>query len=118
MDRSVAYVMPKALANRLCHIEIAADHKSWHDWAVGAGINAMVLGFLNNNPSLLMKFDTVTDNLAFPTPRSWVPVFFCQKCFESSQRYRKEYMKIIRHVVNKLTCYRLGGILYKLTFYG
>lgn len=70
-DRSVAYAMPKALANRLCHIEIAADHKSWHDWAVGAGINVMVLGFLNNNPSLLMKFDTMTDNLAFPTPRSW-----------------------------------------------
>ena len=37
-DRSVAYAMPKALANRLCHIEIAGDSASWHDWAVGAGI--------------------------------------------------------------------------------
>ena len=70
-DRSVAYAMPKALANRLCHIEIAGDHNSWHDWAVGAGINPMVLGFLDYNPSLLMRFDTATEGLAFPTPRSW-----------------------------------------------
>ena len=70
-DRSVAYTMPKALANRLCHIEIVGDNKSWHQWAVGAGINAIVLGFLDYNPSMLMQFDSVTDGLAFPTPRSW-----------------------------------------------
>ena len=70
-DRSVAYAMPKALANRLCHIEIVGDCKSWHDWAVGAGVNRIVLGFLDYNPSMLMRFDTITDDLAFPTPRSW-----------------------------------------------
>lgn len=70
-DRSVAYTMPKALANRLCHIEISADSKSWHSWAVSAGINSIVLGFLDYNPSMLMKFDNVTDTHSFPTPRSW-----------------------------------------------
>lgn len=70
-DRSVAYTMPKALANRLCHIEIAHDSKSWHDWAIGAGVNHIVLGFLDYHPSMLMQFDSATDGLAFPTPRSW-----------------------------------------------
>lgn len=70
-DRSVAFTMPKALANRLCHIEIVGDSKSWHDWAVGAGVNRIVLGFLDYNPSMLMKFDPITDGLSFPTPRSW-----------------------------------------------
>ena len=70
-DRSVAYTMPKALANRLCHIEIESDSKSWHDWAVNAGINQIVLGFLNYNPSMLMGFNSNTDDLSFPTPRSW-----------------------------------------------
>ena len=70
-DRSVAYTMPKALANRLCHIEIVGDSKSWHDWAVGVGVNPTVLGFLDYNPSMLMKFDSMTDGMAFPTPRSW-----------------------------------------------
>ncbi len=70
-DRSVAFNMPKALANRLCHIEIVSDSKNWHNWAVGAGVNRIVLGFLDYNPSMLMKFDTMTDGMAFPTPRSW-----------------------------------------------
>lgn len=70
-DRSVAFTMPKALANRLCHIEIVGDNKSWHDWAVSAGVNGIVLGFLDYNPSMLMKFDPMADDLAFPTPRSW-----------------------------------------------
>ncbi len=70
-DRSVAFAMPKALANRLCHIEIISDHKSWHDWAINAGVNRIVLGFLDYNPSMLMTFDPTSDGLAFPTPRSW-----------------------------------------------
>ena len=70
-DRSVAYTMPKALANRLCHLEIASDHTSWHDWALSAGVNDAVLGFLDYNPSMLMGFDASQDGLAFPTPRSW-----------------------------------------------
>ncbi len=70
-DRSVTYAMPKALANRLCHIEIIGDSKSWHEWAITAGVNRIVLGFLDYNPSMLMQFDAATDGLAFPTPRSW-----------------------------------------------
>ncbi|MBQ3037092.1 MAG: hypothetical protein IJD31_09220, partial [Lachnospiraceae bacterium] len=59
------------LANRLCHIEIVGDSNSWHDWAISAGVNRIVLGFLDYNPSMLMQFDTASDDLAFPTPRSW-----------------------------------------------
>ena len=70
-DRSVAYNMPKALANRLCHMEIIGDHGSWHRWAVRSGIHSSVLGFLEQNPSMLMDFDPQSSGLAFPTPRSW-----------------------------------------------
>lgn len=70
-DKSVAYNMPKALANRLCHMEIIGDHSSWHRWAVQSGIHSLVLGFLDQNPSMLMDFDAQSESLAFPTPRSW-----------------------------------------------
>lgn len=70
-DRSVAFAMPKALANRLCHIEIKGDSESWHDWAVRSGVNGMVVGFLEYNPSMLMQFEPTSEGLAFPTPRSW-----------------------------------------------
>ena len=70
-DKSVAYKMPKALANRLMHIEVTESFISWRKWAVQSGINEKVIGFLSFRQSYLMGFDSAGDDLAFPTPRSW-----------------------------------------------
>ena len=70
-DKSVAYHMPKALANRLCHFEIKGDPDSWHDWAVRTGVHEYVVGYLDYNSTALMRFDPTGTELAFPTPRSW-----------------------------------------------
>ncbi len=70
-DKSVAFKMPKALANRLLHIEIEGSFKSWKEWAIGHGVNEKIVGFLSFRPNFLMGFDPATDDLAFPTPRSW-----------------------------------------------
>jgi hypothetical protein len=69
-DKSVAYKMPKALANRFMHIEIEADFDSWCKWAVNRGINHKVLAFLAFRRELFIEAE-MTDNLAYPTPRSW-----------------------------------------------
>jgi len=69
-DKSVAFKMPKALANRLCHMEIESDFKSWKEWAVRKGINEKVTGYLSFRQTALDQFGT-DDMLAFPTPRSW-----------------------------------------------
>ena len=45
-DRSVAFKMPKALANRLMHIEVEASFSSWKKWAVSTGIHSKGIGFL------------------------------------------------------------------------
>lgn len=73
-DKSVAYKMPKALANRLCHFEILSDFNSWRDWAVKNGINQKILGFISFKRDCLMGFDSRNDDNAFPTPRSWEKV--------------------------------------------
>ena len=70
-DKSVAFKMPKALANRLCHLGIEGDLKSWKKWAVDKGVNEKVVGFLTFRPAYLMRFDASNDDLAFTTPRSW-----------------------------------------------
>ncbi len=70
-DKSVAYQMPKALANRLLHMEITADYDSWNRWAVSSGINPMVLGFMKQFPDKLNCFNPSDQSLAFATPRSW-----------------------------------------------
>lgn len=70
-DKSVAYKMPRALANRLMHFEIELSYESWHRWAVANGINAKITGFLSFRPDRLMAYDTNSDDVAFATPRSW-----------------------------------------------
>lgn len=70
-DKSVAYKMPKALANRLLHIEVEGSFKSWKEWAIRNGINNKVIGFLSFRQNYLMCFDSSSDDLAFATPRSW-----------------------------------------------
>lgn len=70
-DKSVAFKMPKALANRLMHIEISGSFQSWKEWAIRSGINAKVLGFLSFRQNYLMGFDAASEDLAFATPRSW-----------------------------------------------
>ena len=69
-DRSVTHKMPKALANRLCHIEIKSDFDSWKAWAVRKGIHEKVTGYLTFRQSALDQFEA-DDSMAFPTPRSW-----------------------------------------------
>lgn len=70
-DKSVAYKMPKALANRLCHLEIYAEVDDWKRWAINTGIDQRILGFINYQNSALFDFEPSNDDLAFPTPRSW-----------------------------------------------
>lgn len=70
-DKSVAFKMPKALANRLLHIEAEGSFNSWKEWAIKSGINNKVVGFLSFKPDYLMKFDANSEDLAFSTPRSW-----------------------------------------------
>ena len=61
----------QALANRLCHFEVAVDAAAWHRWALRAGVHPFVTGYLEYNPAALMRFDPSGTQLAFPTPRSW-----------------------------------------------
>lgn len=70
-DKSVAFKMPKALANRLMHIEIKVSFSSWKEWAIKSGINEKVLGFLSFRQKYLTNYDPSKDDLAFATPRTW-----------------------------------------------
>ncbi len=70
-DKSVSFKMPKALANRLLHIEVEGSFVSWQAWAERSNIHPKVLGFLYYRSDRLFGFDPKSDDLAFATPRSW-----------------------------------------------
>lgn len=72
-DRAVAYKMPSALANRMMHYEICVDFNTWAHWAIEKGnIHPYVLGYLSYDMSKLYFEDKSIDEVAFPTPRSWI----------------------------------------------
>lgn len=70
-DRSVAYHMPKALANRFSHFEICPDAKSWNNWAINKEINPYVVAYLKADESRLLMSEDNYEELAYPTPRTW-----------------------------------------------
>lgn len=70
-DKSVAFKMPKALANRVMHIEVEGSFSSWREWAVRSGVNPKIIAFLSFRRDRLMGFDSSNEDLAFATPRSW-----------------------------------------------
>lgn len=73
-DRSVAYRMPNALANRLMHFQIEVSAGSWMRYALNNGVNPLVLGYLSYDSSKLCRDEVGLDVLAYPTPRSWMAV--------------------------------------------
>lgn len=71
-DRSVAFRMPNALANRMMHFEIVTDFSSWREWALQNHVHHLVVNYLTHDPEKLMRADPEMDETVFPTPRSWV----------------------------------------------
>lgn len=71
-DKSSVNRMPLALANRLLHIDVSADYRSWRAWAVAHGVNPTVIAYLAYRPDALLQFDPTNNGQhAFPSPRSW-----------------------------------------------
>jgi len=70
-DRAVAYKMPKPLSNRFTHYEMTVDTDDWCEWALKNHIHPYIIGYVRFNPDRLFDFDPATDDVAFPTPRSW-----------------------------------------------
>ncbi len=71
VDKSVSYNMPKALANRLLHIEVVSNFASWKKWAINSNIHPNVIRFLTHRADMLNTFNPQSDELAFATPRTW-----------------------------------------------
>jgi hypothetical protein len=74
--------MPKALANRMMHLEIEVSFEAWKEWAIRSGIHPMVIGYLSFRQDALMNFDAAAEELAFATPRSWEMVSNVLKCVD------------------------------------
>ena len=74
-DKSAAFEMPMALANRMKHYYAKCDVDAWVEWAIGAGIHPLVTAFIRRQNQCLNTFEEVVKlssaERAFATPRTW-----------------------------------------------
>lgn len=73
-DHGIAYVLPRPLANRMCHFQIRADYASWARWAREAGISEYVREYLAIARQKLLSEPDDPEEYAYPSPRSWEAV--------------------------------------------
>lgn len=74
IDRSVAYAMSAALANRFpSHVEVLPDVEEWAAWAQATGIDPSIVAFVRwrGSEALLEMPGTGISGRSFATPRSW-----------------------------------------------
>jgi len=75
-DKSAAFEMPMALANRIKHYYAKSDVDAWVAWATDfGGIHPLVTAYIRSQGNALNRFEeaveTSTSEKAFPTPRTW-----------------------------------------------
>jgi hypothetical protein len=83
-DKGNIYELPSPLANRFAHVQLnIPDIEVWSEWAIPNGINNSIITFLNFKPQYIHKFDANSNDVAFPTPRSWA---FASKLIENENK--------------------------------
>jgi hypothetical protein len=94
IDKSVVFRMPNALANRLQHYEILTDYDSWRSWATQNSVHPYVLGYLAFDNSKLCQEEVPAEQIAFPSPRTWVFVSNLLRIFEGVKPVEDLYTQI------------------------
>lgn len=69
-DQAVAYSLSSALANRFCHLELAADVESWARWARQQNLAPEVIAFVRYQSHAFFNMEGDLER-GWPSPRSW-----------------------------------------------
>lgn len=72
-DGSLVRQMSSALADRMTHIQVLSDAKSWIEWALHAGIDSRIIAFIKLYPQHLNRIIEYVQEgkLIAPSERSW-----------------------------------------------
>ena len=73
-DRGLFHRLADPMADRVCHIDLEADHNDWLSWAASAGVASETMAFIRFRPQLLHTYDSQRKWHAPTSPRGWVDV--------------------------------------------
>lgn len=69
-DQAITRPLSSALVNRLIHVQLRASARDWLDWAAGAGIDPLIVAYIENRSDHLWSKPPKHEE-PFSTPRSW-----------------------------------------------
>lgn len=69
-DSAIVRPMSSALINRMLHVTLRADYRSWMKWAQEQRIHPLVLAYLQTHPDHLVSPPPKTEE-PFSSPRAW-----------------------------------------------
>ena len=69
-DSAIVKTMSSALINRMFHVQLKPDVKSWLSWAYESGIHSWITDYISQRPDHLFSDPPKTEE-PFSTPRSW-----------------------------------------------
>lgn len=70
-DKAVVSQMSTALQSRLIHYTLEVNSQQFIDYAIAAGYDHRITGYINFRPSALMDFRPDHTDKTFPCPRTW-----------------------------------------------
>jgi len=72
-EGAFSQIMSKALTNRCSVFKVRSAFEPWKEWAVSAGVNGLIVGFLSKHQEMLLQPSASGDDTAYcnPSPRSW-----------------------------------------------
>lgn len=119
VDAAFVKELPKPVNNRMAHIDFdVVSAKEWTEWALGAGVHPLVIGFIDFGRDYLHKdpahakggATNATVQHAFPTPRSWEMV---SRYMHTADRFYKSTYStdIVAGIVGDAAATALGGFV-------
>lgn len=71
-DNAIVTATSTAIQSRVIHYELKANSsKDWIDWAIKAGIDYRIVGYINFKPTLLNNFDPKHSDRTYACQRTW-----------------------------------------------
>ncbi len=94
-DGAIVKNMSSALINRMFHVQLVPDAKSWLNWAYENNLHSWVINYIEQRPDHLFTEPPKTEE-PYSTPRSWHILSDALKQYHFGEENQKFSQKLLR----------------------
>ena len=98
-DGAIVKTMSSALINRMFHVQLVPDAKSWLNWAYENNLHSWVINYIEQRPDHLFTEPPKTEE-PYSTPRSWhilSDALYQYHFGEENQKFSQKLLRILAY---------------------